>query len=78
MEMSKVIDVSKTTELPYIHIPFRSVEAAREKLQLWKNSGRNVDPEATLYRYTGKPEGWQIVAYPIVLVKPEEGEDEQA
>ena len=60
-----VVVVSKVTELPYAHIPYGSVAAARVK-----------HPHDTLYVYNGKaPAGYQIVAFPILLTKPEEGSD---
>jgi hypothetical protein len=60
-----VVVVSKVTELPYAHIPYSSVAAARAK-----------HPDSKLYVYEGKaPAGYKIVAFPILMTKPEEGSD---
>jgi hypothetical protein len=56
-----VVLVSDPRALPYAHIPFTSVAAARAK-----------HPGSTLYVYEGKAPGWKIVAYPILMSKPEE------
>jgi hypothetical protein len=61
---NNVVTVSSPTHLPYSYIPFHTVEQARL-----------VYPDATLYVYVGiAPKGWQIVAYPITMTKPEEEE----
>ena len=57
---ANLIDVTKIQELPKLFVPFRSVQDARD-----------AHPHATIYRYTGKPTGWQIIAVSITK-SPEE------
>jgi hypothetical protein len=63
----RVTVVEKTTDLPYSFIPYSTVTQARIN-----------HPDDVLYVYEGQPAGYKIVAFPILMVKPEEGEDEQA
>jgi hypothetical protein len=63
----EVITVTATTRLPYKYIPYDSIERARVN-----------HPCDTLYIYEAlAPKGYKIVAFPVVLNKPED-EDEQA
>lgn len=60
-----VIVVNDIKQLPYIHIPYSSVAHARIK-----------HPTDTLYHFVSeKKQGWQIIAYPIMMEKPKEQED---
>lgn len=60
-----VIVVNDVRQLPYIHIPYSSVAHARVK-----------HPHDTLYHFVSeKKQGWQIIAYPIMMEKPKEQEE---
>jgi hypothetical protein len=57
-----VVLVAKTTDLPYAYIPYHNIANARVN-----------HPEDTLYVFEpGKPAGYKIVAFPILMTKPEE------
>lgn len=54
--------VSSTTRLPYAYIPYTSIADARAK-----------HPDAALYVFEpGVPAGYKIVAFPVLMEKPEE------
>ena len=64
-----VVRVGSTLSLPYAYIPYYSVRAAREKAAV---VGSGLDPNKTLYIFEpGVPAGYKIVAYPILMTKPE-------
>jgi hypothetical protein len=64
-----VVRVGSPLSLPYAYIPYYSVSDARKKAAD-KNSG--LDPNKTLYVFEpGVPVGYRIVAYPILMNKPE-------
>lgn len=71
-EDTNVIGVGAPTELPYSFIPYHSVAAARAAANR-KDSG--LDPNKTLYVFEAKYAGVKIVAYPILMVKPEPEEE---
>lgn len=73
---NNVVIVHDPRHLPYIHIPFSSVEQARAALKKQAETYKNVDPDAILYVYEGRTPGWRIVAYPIVMSKPKEAQDD--
>lgn len=59
------IVVTSTTSLPYSYIPYSSVAHARIN-----------HPCETLYVYNGKaPAGYQIVAFPVLMKKPEKNQE---
>jgi hypothetical protein len=59
---NNVVTVSNPNLLPYSYLPYLTVEQARVK-----------HPVGTLYVYVGiAPKGWQIVAFPVMMEKPEE------
>ncbi len=62
-----VVIVHDIRQLPYIHIPYSSVAHARTK-----------HPTGTIYHFQSQvKQGWQIIAYPIVMVKPKNEEETQ-
>lgn len=71
-EQANVVRVSAPTSLPYTYIPYFSVEAARAAA---RRPDSSLDPQKTLYVFEAKYAGVVIVAYPILMTKPENGED---
>jgi hypothetical protein len=70
-----VVVVPAPTALPYSYIPYSSVSEARAAAA-WDN---RLDPNKTLYVYEAEaPAGYKIVAYPILMEKPEETDDDQS
>ena len=64
-QADEVIIIHDVRQLPYVHIPYHSIEHARSK-----------HPTGTLYHFKSLvKQGWQIVAWPVVMLKPEESED---
>ena len=65
-DYTNTVRVDKTTELPYSYIPYYSIANARVN-----------HPDDKLYVFEpGSPAGYKIVAFPIQMEKPEDGEDE--
>jgi len=61
-----VIVVNDVRQLPYLYIPYSSIEHARIK-----------HPHGTIYHFVSeKKQGWQIVTYPIQMEKPKEDEED--
>jgi hypothetical protein len=61
----EVIKVENPKYLPYKYLPYETVERARIN-----------HPCDTLYVYEAEaPKGYKIVAFPVLLNKPEEGDD---
>jgi hypothetical protein len=62
---TNIVRVGSVLSLPYAYIPYHSIANARVN-----------HPEDTLYVFEpGKPVGYKIVAFPILMNKPEDGEE---
>jgi len=56
-----VVTINDIRQLPHIYIPYDSVEHARSK-----------HPEGAIYHFKSLvKQGWQIIAWPLVMTKPE-------
>ena len=63
-----VVVVGDPKQLPFVYIPYSTVAHARAK-----------HPVGTIYHFKSEiKQGWQIVAWPIILSKPVKDEDVQA
>lgn len=60
-----VVVVSNITDLPFTYIPYHSYERARVN-----------HPNDVLYIFEGRLPGYKIVAFPILMNKPEEKVDD--